>query len=139
MAVIVCSMDYRKALIFHGLYISQISVCGYLSARMLSEAIASVEREMSRLVHQDRGRNSTTINATPGPYTTFSAVKSLSSSIASQSLSRKYDSMIDTPNYGGVSTVPPVPAITSLYTSHKNTFHEIEFCHKFAKYIAHEI
>ena len=39
---------------------------GSLSGRILSEAISSVNREMSGLVHQDTGQNSKTINTTRG-------------------------------------------------------------------------
>ena len=59
---------------------------GSLSGCMTSKAISSANCEMSGLVHQDTGQNSKTINTTRGQYTSFSTTKSISSSIASQSL-----------------------------------------------------
>ena len=41
---------------------------------------------------------------------------------------------VKTLKYEGVSDMPPVPAPTTSYS-----FHNIKFCHWFAKYIAHEI
>ena len=61
---------------------------GSLSGRMPPEAISSANCEMLALVHQDTRQNSKTINTTRGQYASFSTTKSLSSSVASQSLSR---------------------------------------------------
>ena len=55
---------------------------GSLSGRMPSEAISSANRKMSGFIRQDHKK-------TRGRYAIFSATKSLSSSIASQSLSMR--------------------------------------------------
>ena len=57
---------------------------------MPSKAVSSANLEMSGLVHQDTGQNSKTLNTTRGRYASFSATKSTSSSIVSQSLSRHW-------------------------------------------------
>ena len=56
---------------------------------MPPEAISSADRDILGLVHQETGQNSKAINTTQGLYASFSAMKILYSSIASQSLSRR--------------------------------------------------
>ena len=70
-----------------------LPVHGSLSVRMPPEAISSAKWEMSALIRQDTGKNSKTINTTRGRYSSFSAMKSLSFLITSQSLSRCYGFM----------------------------------------------
>ena len=61
----------------------------FISGCMPSEAISSANHEMWGLVRQDTGQSSNTISTTRGQYASFSATKSLSSPITSQSLSRR--------------------------------------------------
>ena len=101
--------------------------------------ISLANYEMSGLAHKDTEQNSKTTSTIQGWFISFSVTKSLSSFATSQSLSRfivfyMLDE-VDTLNYRGVSVMSPVPAPTSSYTFHENTFCEIEFYQWLMKYI----
>ena len=112
-----------------------------LSGRMLLEVISSANLDWYT---RTQSRTLTPcINMTQGRYARFSTMKSLSSSIVSQSLISCLGSMCWTswPNYGGVRAMPPVhtPTCTSSYSFHKNSLREIESGQWFGKYAAREI
>ena len=98
--------------------------------RMPSEAISSVNREMSGSVHQDTGR-------TVGPWTWLDVHTLVSQqrkpfvlhreAILIQALWFHVVDDVETLNYEGVSAMPPVPTHTSPYSFRKNIFRKIEF------------
>ena len=103
---------------------------GFLSGRMLLEAISSANREMLGLVHQDIGQNCKTINMTRSQYASlcnekpfFLNLEPILIQVLGFHLLHVLDE-VDMLNYGGVSAMPPVPTPTSSYS-----FREIEFCH----------